>query len=216
MVFKRTAAALFCIILCGTCICACKGGNTESGIDSISSTTASLSSDSGTLSSDSSLPTVEISGGETGTDGTVSTAPSSGAADTQKPSENTAPQIYLASSVSGNKVSVTANIRNNPGLSAYSVKLKYDEKSIKPLNIVKGITSVTSNLQQSTDCGGNVTAVYVDAVGFRDDGVLFTVEFELSNNTTATEISLIKDASSFLSQNGTDFIDLDVSGTEIK
>ncbi len=220
--FAKPLAAV-CLLACLLGLCACKSedkpvsaSNPSASSVGSSLPTADNTSENGTSSADGSGGTSSV-GATSKTDKTYSASNALGGGKSDVSStESSDPIIALSAERNGQTVTVTVNIKRNPGLSAYSLKLKYDDTVVTPVALKNGMTSVTSNLHQSADCKGTVTAVYVDAVGFSDDGVLFSVEFRLADGKNTADFELLAENNSFLDKSGSRFLTFKVSGASVK
>lgn len=126
------------------------------------------------------------------------------------------PTVFLTATKSGDTVTVKAAVKNNSGLAGFSFKITYDKAAVTPDKLQKGLVSVVSNLQQSTDCGGEVTAVYSDALGFKDNGDLFSVTFKVKDSkATEATFGIKAESNSFVDQN-VQYTTFKTQGTTIK
>lgn len=113
-------------------------------------------------------------------------------------------------------MTVKATVKNNSGLAGFSFRITYDKAAVTPDKLQKGLVSVVSNLQQSTDCGGEVAAVYSDAAGFKDNGDLFSVTFKVKDpKLTETTFGIKAENNSFVDQN-VQYTTFKTQGTTIK
>lgn len=135
---------------------------------------------------------------------------------TSTPEPDNSPTVFLTAAKSGDTVTVKAAVKNNSGLAGFSFKITYDKTAVIPDKLQKGLVSVVSNLQQSTDCGGEVTAVYSDALGFKDNGDLFSVTFKVKDSkATETTFGIKAESNSFVDQN-VQYTTFKTQGTTIK
>lgn len=105
--------------------------------------------------------------------------------------DETAPLIYLDAVLDGDIVTLNVCAKNNPGFASFRFKVNYDKKVLTAQKVKKGVISVTSNLQQTTDIPEYVTAVYVNTNDVKDNGTLFTISFEVADkNATSTDFSI--------------------------
>ena len=126
------------------------------------------------------------------------------------------PTVFLTGTKSGDTVTVKAAVKNNSGLAGFSFKITYDKAAVTPDKLQKGLVSVVSNLQQSTDCGGEVTAVYSDALGFKDNGDLFSVTFKVKDSkATEATFGIKAESNSFVDQN-VQYTTFKTQGTTVK
>ena len=126
------------------------------------------------------------------------------------------PTVFLTGTKSGDTVTVKAAVKNNSGLAGFSFKITYDKAAVTPDKLQHGLVSVVSNLQQSTDCGGEVTAVYSDALGFKDNGDLFSVTFKVKDSkATEATFGIKAESNSFVDQN-VQYTTFKTQGTTIK
>ena len=126
------------------------------------------------------------------------------------------PTVFLTATKSGDTVTVKAAVKNNSGLAGFSFKITYDKAAVTPDKLQKGLVSVVSNLQQSTDCGGEVTAVYSDALGFKDNGDLFSVTFKVKDSkATEATFGIKAESNSFVDQN-VQYTTFKTQGTTVK
>lgn len=220
--FAKSLTAV-CLLACMIGLCACKDKN-----KTVSTSSPSASSAVSTLPTDDNGS--ESGSSTTGGSGDTSSVGAVSKADKTDSESNTSrdeksevsstessdPSVALSAVKSGQTVTVTASIKHNPGLSAYSLKLRYDDTAVTPIAFKSGITSVTSNFHQSADCNGTITAVYVDAVGFSDDGVLFSVEFRSVDGKNTADFELLAENNSFLDKSGNEFLTVKTSGASVK
>lgn len=147
-------------------------------------------------------------------DGSKNDTTVSSTASTVEPDNS--PTVFLTATKSGDTVTVKAAVKNNSGLAGFSFKITYDKAAVTPDNLQKGLVSVVSNLQQSTDCGGEVTAVYSDALGFKDNGDLFSVTFKVKDSkATEATFGIKAESNSFVDQN-VQYTTFKTQGTTIK
>lgn len=219
----KILSLLLCILLIFTVTAAC--GNKKGSVSGNSSVTSTGNNNSSTTESSKtsgSSDTITSSTEGTSSDTTVSgetsgTAVSGNPSDStaSRPADDTAPTVYLEAEKSGDTVTVTAKIQNNPGLVGFQFSVTYNEEAVTPKAVKDGITPIRSNLQQSTDCKGAVTAVYTDAVGFNGNGVLFTVTFDVKDASKTAEFTVKTAHNSFLDQNADKFITFECKGTSV-
>lgn len=84
----------------------------------------------------------------------------------------------------GNEITVPIRIKNNPGISSFSLKLSYDITQLVPISIAKNSNlpgSLTSNIEQLGNYTGleYVTAVWSNASDYSEDGDLFYITFRV-------------------------------------
>ncbi len=116
-----------------------------------------------------------------------------------QPQPENAPTVFLDAKKDGDTVTVTASVKNNTGLAGFGIKISYEQEKVTPSEIKKGLVTVVSNLQQSPQCNGAVTAIYSDAAGFNDNGVLFTVTFKIADpSATETTFKILAESNSFV------------------
>lgn len=184
--------------------------STVSTDDSSNNTTSSKDEPvtSGDYTSNSSKDS-QSNGDSSKTDTTVSS-------NTSTVEPDNSPTVFLTATKSGDTVTVKATVKNNSGLAGFSFRITYDKAAVTPDKLQKGLVSVVSNLQQSTDCGGEVTAVYSDAAGFKDNGDLFSVTFKVKDpKTTETTFGIKAESNSFVDQN-VQYTTFKTQGTTIK
>ena len=150
-------------------------------------------------------------GGSTSASATQSTEVSS---DNSEPKN--VPTVFLDAKKEGETVTVTASVKNNVGLAGFGIKIAYEQSKVAPVEINKGIVTVVSNLQQSAQCNGEVTAIYSDALGFEGDGILFTVTFKVTDQkATETTFKILAENNSFVDCNAK-YTTFKTAGTTIK
>ena len=203
----KTIAIILMVTLLVFCTIGCSDKNdTAAGDSSSVSTTSSTNSASQTQSNNATSSTTnsEINGSESAqTSSADKTNSQNSASDTQsEPVTDTTPIMYLDAVKSGDSITVTALVNNNTGLAGFGIKIAYEKNKVTPVEIKKGLTTVVSNLQQSTNCNGEVTAIYSDALGFKDNGVLFTVTFKVSDASSGeATFKIVAESNSFVDQN---------------
>lgn len=84
----------------------------------------------------------------------------------------------------GNEITVPIRIKNNPGISSFSLKVSYDITQLVPISIAKNSNlpgSLTSNIEQLGNYTGleYVTAVWSNASDYSEDGDLFYITFRV-------------------------------------
>ena len=86
---------------------------------------------------------------------------------------------------------------------------------MEPEKIEKGLVSVTSNLQQTTNLAGYITAVWVDVNGITENGTLFTITFKPKSGATKATFSITADKNAFINPDVKP-VEFKLKGTEIK
>ena len=229
--YIKFSSVLLCVLLSLVLFSACKGEKKDSvsklsesvlvNGDTLSSESVTTASDgstsAGAPSSGASDVTASFGATSTGTpsQGTGGSSSSDGSSPSQ-PAESTAPTVYLSATRNGDTVTVTANIGNNPGITAFQFGVTYNSNAVTPESIQNGLVSVTSNLQQGKDCGGTVTAVYVGTDSFSNNGALFSVTFNVKNSAEMLEFGIKAEKNSFLDKSGSDFCVFETDGTTVK
>ena len=229
--YIKFSSVLLCVLLSLVLFSACKGEKKDSVSklsESVSVNGDTLSSESVTTASDGSTSagapssgasdvTVSFGATSTGTpsQGTGGSSSGDGSSPSQ-PAESTVPTVCLSATRNGDTVTVTANIGNNPGITAFQFGVTYNRNAVTPESIQNGLVSVTSNLQQGKDCGGTVTAVYVGTDSFSNDGALFSVTFNIKNSAETLEFGIKAEKNSFLDKSGSDFCVFETDGTTVK
>lgn len=216
----QTISVLLCVLFTAVFFSACGSSKKSNGSDNPTSTSA-VSSDSSNIASGITDSTSDGTDGVdiTSSTGTISAeTPSSGAGGEQEstvsqPADSTAPTVFLSAEKNGSTVTVTANIKNNPGIIAFQFGITYNKEAVTPKSLQNGLISVTSNLQQGKDCNGSVTAVYIDTVGFSNNGTLFSVTFDIADSSKTAEFGIKSEANSFLDQSGNNYIAFQTYGT---
>lgn len=125
------------------------------------------------------------------------------------------PTIYLEAEGQNDKVILKVCVRNNPGVASFSFKVNYDKNAVSPEKIEKGLISVTSNLQSTTNLSGYVTAVYVNANGTNENGTLFSVTFSPKDGADSAAFSISADKNAFVNAEFKP-VDFKLKGTEIE
>ena len=242
----KTFTKIFCILLCLCLItatavgCGKKDSSTGgSTVQSTSSVTGGGSSADNTSSTpDTSTPTETGNGSDsasstpTDTSSTASgstqsnTASSNTSSDTMSesgttppPQTNTDPFISLESKQNGDTVTVTASIKNNPGLVAFKFQVVFDKLKLTPDNMAQSDLKlgITSNIKQGAAAKGEVSVLYIGTAGFKTDGQLFTLTFKVNKNANGTADFKIKsDNGSFLSTDATTYLDIKTFGTSVE
>ncbi len=178
--FNRFFALL--LVICLLSLVGCGGSDTTSSDNSTTtSDTLIIPPDDSTSSNNSSVSSV------------ISTPDSSSAnSSTQvKPLDPTKPTIFLTANKSNNQVTVNINVKNNPGIAAYTIRINYDTDKVTPKTITNNLTAVTSNLQQpNVTLHGYVTAVYANTDGVSKDGVLFSITFDIDYAEGETDFTI--------------------------
>lgn len=119
-------------------------------------------------------------------------------------SEDNSAEITVGSTtgVAGKYVNVPVIIDDNPGIAGFSLKLNYDKNSLTPVSIRDGDAladggtimddkSVISNLHEDDIDSSEldyVTAYWNDNENLTKNGVLFTVQFLISENVNVNDI----------------------------
>ena len=98
----------------------------------------------------------------------------------------------------GGYADVTVSVADNPGIASFVIGLKFDSSLLTPVSITPNsalISGITSNLNSGSTITDTVTAVYSDANGFNDDGVLYTIRFKVADtaDSCTTPINLAID-----------------------
>lgn len=147
-------------------------------------------------------------------DGSSSVNSSSDATTGEQQPQNK-PTISMVSEKSGKRITLKIKAANNPGVATFKLLIGYDKTAVSPVSITNGAVSVTSNLQQSTNLNGKVTALYVDAVGTSKNGTLFSVAFDVKDNASGDISFTLTSDGDFLNK---DFgkIDFSLLGTTVK
>ena len=125
------------------------------------------------------------------------------------------PTIYLEAEKKDDKVIVKVCARNNPGVASFNFRVDYDKTAMEPEKIEKGLVSVTSNLQQTTNLAGYITAVWVDVNGTTENGTLFTITFKPKSGATKATFSITADKNAFINPDVKP-VEFKLKGTEIK
>lgn len=188
--------------------------STVSGPENNSSTNSTTNSSNQSSVANSSL---NESGGSN-SNLTSNTVSSGGESGTVNPNQNS-PKIWLSAKATDKVVTVTANIKNNPGLTAFKFFVSYDESAVKPkiLNQSDLKLDVISNLDQTTDLKGNISAVYISASGFKDNGELFSITFDLlETSKTHADFMIKHDNEAFLKLDAQTYADLLIEGITVK
>lgn len=200
--FKLILWALVAVLLLSAfAACSDKNDPTKDGSSVLSTQSASSETkvESNDADSDSSKNGTSSKADSTAqnSSATSSTTQSSDVSSQIKP-EN-APTVFLDAKKDGDIVAVTASVKNNTGLAGFGFKISYEQSKVAPVEVKKGLVAVVSNLQQSTQCNGAVTAIYSDAAGFNDNGVLFTVTFKVIDpKATETTFKILAESNSFV------------------
>lgn len=90
----------------------------------------------------------------------------------------------------GSVVSVPVSIENNPGIASFTFKLNYDNTKLKPINITSGEaidSKITTNITQPNVDFSKlkyVTAVWGSDSNMTNNGILYTVDFEILNDAS--------------------------------
>lgn len=92
----------------------------------------------------------------------------------------------------GSTVSVPITIADNPGIASFKFKLNYDNTKIKPVQVSKGDainSNPVSNISQSNIDYSKltyVTSVWGNESDITDNGILYTVDFEILEGASGT------------------------------
>ena len=125
------------------------------------------------------------------------------------------PTIYLEAEKKDDKVIVKVCARNNPGVATLNFRVDYDKTAVEPEKIEKGLVIVTSNLEQTTNLAGYITAVWVDVKGTTENGTLFTITFKPKSGATKATFSITADKNAFINPDVKP-VEFKLKGTEIK
>lgn len=211
---KKQALAI-ALVLCLLALVFSGCGKKNTSSDAAGSTVSQGSS------SDSSTDT---SSNQTGNEGQGSNnTPGSGDAnEPDDPNEPTVPDvpdnsptIYLEAEKKDDKVIVKVCARNNPGVATFNFRVDYDKTAVEPEKIEKGLVIVTSNLEQTTNLAGYITAVWVDVKGTTENGTLFTITFKPKSGATKATFSITADKNAFINPDVKP-VEFKLKGTEIK
>ncbi|MBQ3551284.1 MAG: hypothetical protein IJA41_09950 [Clostridia bacterium] len=188
---------------------------TQSAVSTDDSSNTASSKDEAVTSGDT-VPDSSKDSQSNGDSSKNDTTVSSNISNTSTPEPDNSPTVFLTATKNGDTVTVKAAVKNNSGLAGFSFKITYDKAAVTPDKLQKGLVSVVSNLQQSTDCGGEVTAVYSDALGFKDNGDLFSVTFKVKDSkATETTFGIKAESNSFVDQN-VQYTTFKTQGTTVK
>ncbi len=184
--FNRIFASL--LIICLLSVNGCNSSETNSSdLNTTSLNNSSVSADNTTSNNESSTSSLEsnIVNNSSQEQTTNSSTP-------EPEIDANAPTIFLTTEKNNNNtITLNVNIKNNPCIAAYTMRINYDQQQVTPKTITKGLTSVTSNLQQpNTPLQGFVTAVYVETAGMSEDGVLFSITFDMNSPNITTEFTI--------------------------
>lgn len=227
---KRVLAVAVVLCLVSLLFSGCKKVKPDNGSAGDSNTAVSSSPSNSSQASDGSVPSdnsendgtsieagTEVGKNETSSSDMLSTPvtstePSSLAA--PDPSDSS-PMICLEAEKDSGKIVLKVSVRNNPGVASFSFRVNYDKNAVSPEKIENGLVSVTSNLQQTTELAGYVTAVYVNINGTNSDGTLFTVIFNARDGADSAAFSVASDKNSFVNADIKP-VEFKTFGTEIK
>ncbi|MCL2355707.1 MAG: cohesin domain-containing protein [Defluviitaleaceae bacterium] len=107
----------------------------------------------------------------------------------------TAPEIYITvnDGVNPGEYEAVVSVRNNPGISAYNLGIKFDNTVLTPLSVREGnaftsgmvfISNITGASEAEMANADVVTAVWASARDDSGDGVLYTVLFRADSGAT--------------------------------
>ena len=171
-------------------------------------------SSSGNTESQTSAEDENGNTGNTGNTGSDDTPDNN--TETKDPVDPNAPMIYLDAKKTGDRITVSVISKNNPGIASFTIKINYNKQVLAAEKIQKGIISVTSNLQSTTNIPGYVTAVYVDAKGTNENGTLFSVSFKIADqDAESTDFSISSNSKSFINSD-MKYVDFAVQGVSVK
>ncbi len=202
---NRVLTIILSLLVCFVLLAGCGEGDSATS-DNSTEPTGSMSSEDNTSSINS--ENSESSDNSTVSSGEISDTQS----DPNENGENTdptpdpepdpnAPTVYLTATRDGNTVTVSFNVKNNPGLAAYTIKIGYNTAKLIPKAINATLsTPVTSNLQQPGAAPkGKITAVYANLTGVSKDGELFNITFDVAENAIGSaEFEIIADENDFV------------------
>ncbi|MBO5745496.1 MAG: hypothetical protein J6S13_00210 [Clostridia bacterium] len=238
----KTFAKIFCILLCLCLITAtavgCGKKDSSTGGSNVQNT-SSVTSDGTTADNTSSTPNASTptesgTASNGSTDGTTSSnTPSDGTQSTVTSSDDTTsesgttppPQtnndlsVLLESKQNGDTVTVTASVKNNPGLVAFKFQVTFDNAKLTPDNMAQSDLKlgITSNVKQGAAAKGEVSVLYIGTAGFKTNGQLFTLTFKVNKNANGTADFRIKsDNSSFLSTDAATYLNVKTFGTSVE
>lgn len=156
----------------------------------------------------------EDENGNTGNTGSDDTPDNN--TENKDPVDPNAPMIYLDAKKTGDRITVSVISKNNPGVASFTIKINYNKQVLAAEKIQKGIISIYSNLQSTTNIPGYVTAVYVDAKGTNENGTLFSVSFKISDqDAESTDFSISSNSKSFINSD-MKYVDFAVQGVSVK
>ena len=96
--------------------------------------------------------------------------------------------------ISDDEIKVSVSAKDNPGIAAFKLKLKYDNTALTPVSLTKGTAvtgSITTNINSLNENSNYVTALWSDVVNNNNDGVLYSVVFKVKDNSNAnTKLSV--------------------------
>ena len=200
--FQLILWVLVAVLLLST-FAACSDKNDPVSVDSSVLSTQSASSEteieSNNTDSDSSKNGTSSKADSTAQNSSATSSTAQSSDISSQPQPENAPTVFLDAKKDGDIVTVTASVKNNTGLAGFGFKISYEQSKVAPVEVKKGLVTVVSNLQQSTQCNGEVTAIYSDAAGFSDNGVLFTVTFKVTDQkATEATFKILAESNSFV------------------
>lgn len=108
-------------------------------------------------------------------------------------SEMSTVEVGEAEYVSGDTVRVPVRINNNPGISAYTIRLGYDRNYLTPVSAKSGQKGIfVSSVGRETEESGPVSATWLSSGNVYENGELFEVLFSVNNveSETVTAITV--------------------------
>lgn len=96
--------------------------------------------------------------------------------------------VSSASGNPGDIIDIAVNIENNPGISAFTLKLDFDKARLTPVSVTRGDVvasgDVTSNMDNTSDYESLnfISVLWVNTADVKTDGVLFSVKFKIKDN----------------------------------
>lgn len=209
---KSLSALLLCAVLlagCGKSLDSSTTSDTDAPLNTSSVSSDTSDPDTSTDSTNSSTDNTSsnITGNESNSGDETDEEGDGSESDVNQPdgSEETidpnAPTVYLTAERSGSTVTVHLNVKNNPGVAAYTIKINYDKQKVTPKTITGVLTSpIVSNLQQpNATLSGSVTAVYANTKGTSDDGEMFGITFDINDKAEGiAKFEIIADENDFV------------------
>jgi len=98
-------------------------------------------------------------------------------------------EVSFAKGEAGDKVLITVSVSNNPGIAAFLFDIDFDETKLTPVSITNGNALTVGSFNYSIAQG--VKVMWHNTLNITDNGELFSIEFEITENTPNGEVPII-------------------------